>query len=174
MPVNGLTLEELEDVLYERLGRVFSGVERGPDATARFHVTLGRLRTNQVFLVGEVERVVGAVGVEHLCHDARTSRRKTTEPPQQLPGTDAIPEQTEVVAHQEERIESAEVAAQVRDAELAHVAYAALATDLDGAQGYIHRDDLVALPLQAMSSTRPVHRWAAHWWGSGQSAIGAK
>ncbi|MEQ9397816.1 MAG: SLBB domain-containing protein [Longimicrobiales bacterium] len=52
--VNGLTLGQLEDVLYNRLGQVYSGIRRGPDATARFDVSLGRLRTNQVYVVGDV------------------------------------------------------------------------------------------------------------------------
>jgi polysaccharide export outer membrane protein len=54
--VNGLTLRELEDRLYTRLGAVYSGVGRGPGATAHFQVSLGKLRTNQVFIIGEVER----------------------------------------------------------------------------------------------------------------------
>jgi polysaccharide export outer membrane protein len=54
--VAGLTLRELEDRLYERLGTVYSGVGRGPGATTRFTLSMGQLRTNQVFLVGEVER----------------------------------------------------------------------------------------------------------------------
>jgi len=53
--VNGLTLSDLESVLYDRLGRVYSGVRRGATATTFFNVSLGRLRTNQVFLIGEVE-----------------------------------------------------------------------------------------------------------------------
>lgn len=56
VPVNGLTLAELEDRLYSHLGRVYSGVRRGSDATTRFHVTLGRLRTSQVYVIGDVER----------------------------------------------------------------------------------------------------------------------
>lgn len=54
--VNGLTLGQLEDVLYQRLGRAYSGVRRGADATTRFDVSLGSLRTNQVRVVGEVVR----------------------------------------------------------------------------------------------------------------------
>ena len=54
--VNGLTLGQLEDRLYDRLGRVYSGVRRGPEATTRFQVSLGRLRVNQVYVIGEVER----------------------------------------------------------------------------------------------------------------------
>ncbi|MFL5382978.1 MAG: SLBB domain-containing protein [Longimicrobiaceae bacterium] len=54
--VAGLTLRDLEDRLYERLGTVYSGVGRGPGATTRFTLSMGQLRTNQVFLVGEVER----------------------------------------------------------------------------------------------------------------------
>ena len=52
--VNGLTLGDLTDRLYARLGAVYSGVRRGADATTTFHVALGRLRNNQVFLVGDV------------------------------------------------------------------------------------------------------------------------
>src|SRR5690606_18891136 len=52
--VNGLTLGQLEDVLYARLGRVYSGVSRSPDASTRFQVSIGQLRMNQVFVRGEV------------------------------------------------------------------------------------------------------------------------
>jgi polysaccharide biosynthesis/export protein len=52
--VSGLTVAELRDVLYSRLGRVYSGVSRSPSATTRFQVTLGQLRTNQVFVTGDV------------------------------------------------------------------------------------------------------------------------
>ena len=52
--VNGLTLSDLTDRLYARLGAVYSGVRRGGEATTTFHVSLGRLRINQVFLVGDV------------------------------------------------------------------------------------------------------------------------
>jgi protein involved in polysaccharide export with SLBB domain len=54
--VNGLTLRSLRDRLYDRLGQVYSGVRRGPDATTHFDVSLGRLRTNQVFVIGDVAR----------------------------------------------------------------------------------------------------------------------
>jgi polysaccharide biosynthesis/export protein len=53
--VNGLTLAALEDRLYDRLGQVYSGVRRGADATTRFQVSLGRLRLNEVFVIGDVE-----------------------------------------------------------------------------------------------------------------------
>jgi len=53
--VNGLTLSDLENTLYDRLGRVYSGVRRGSGATTFFNVSLGNLRTNQVFLIGEME-----------------------------------------------------------------------------------------------------------------------
>jgi protein involved in polysaccharide export with SLBB domain len=52
--VNGLTLGGLTDVLYGRLGAVYSGVRRGADATTTFHVALGRLRSNLVYIVGDV------------------------------------------------------------------------------------------------------------------------
>jgi polysaccharide biosynthesis/export protein len=54
--VNGITLAQLEDVLYARLGRVYSGVSRSPSATTRFQVSLGGLRTNQVMVTGDVVR----------------------------------------------------------------------------------------------------------------------
>ncbi|HEX6693973.1 MAG TPA: polysaccharide biosynthesis/export family protein, partial [Longimicrobiales bacterium] len=52
--VSGLTLGQLEDMLYSRLGRVYSGISRSPNATTRFQVSVGQLRTNQVFVRGEV------------------------------------------------------------------------------------------------------------------------
>lgn len=53
--VNGLTLAQLEDVLFQRLGKAYSGVTRGENQTTFFNVSLGQLRTNQVFIIGEVE-----------------------------------------------------------------------------------------------------------------------
>jgi len=52
--VAGLTMQGLENLLYSRLGRVYSGVSRSPDARTRFQVTVSRLRTNQIFVVGDV------------------------------------------------------------------------------------------------------------------------
>jgi polysaccharide export outer membrane protein len=54
--VANLTLGDLENLLHSRLGRVYSGVRRGPGATTRFSVSVARLRSNQVFVLGEVER----------------------------------------------------------------------------------------------------------------------
>ncbi|MBW3534757.1 MAG: SLBB domain-containing protein [Gemmatimonadetes bacterium] len=59
---NGLTMAQLEDRLHQRVGQVYSGLSRGPDATTHLYVSIGRLRMNQVFVVGEVERP-GAVEV---------------------------------------------------------------------------------------------------------------
>jgi protein involved in polysaccharide export with SLBB domain len=53
--VNGLTLEGLRNQLYDRLGQVYSGVRRTRPTTF-FDVTVGRLRTNQVFVVGDAVR----------------------------------------------------------------------------------------------------------------------
>ena len=53
--VANLTMAQLEDLLYSRLGRVFSGIRRGPGATTRFSVSISKLRTNQVFVLGDVE-----------------------------------------------------------------------------------------------------------------------
>jgi protein involved in polysaccharide export with SLBB domain len=52
--VANLTLGQLEDVLYQRLGRVYSGVRRGPGATTRFSISPVRLRSNQIFVLGDV------------------------------------------------------------------------------------------------------------------------
>ena len=52
--VANLTLGQLENILYSRLGRVYSGVRRGPGATTRFSISPVRLRTNQVFVLGDV------------------------------------------------------------------------------------------------------------------------
>jgi len=51
--VNNLTLADLENALYTRLGRVYSGVRRGPGATTHFYITPARLRSNQIFVTGD-------------------------------------------------------------------------------------------------------------------------
>lgn len=53
---SGRTMAELNDVLFRELSQAYSGLKEGPDATTDFDVTLGELRTNQVFVIGEVER----------------------------------------------------------------------------------------------------------------------
>jgi polysaccharide export outer membrane protein len=54
--VNNITMAELENVLYSRLGRVYSGVRRGGGATTHFYVTPARLGSNQIFVTGDVVR----------------------------------------------------------------------------------------------------------------------
>ncbi len=54
--VANLTLAQLEDLLYTRLGRSYSGVRRTANATTRFSISVARLRSNQIFVVGEVAR----------------------------------------------------------------------------------------------------------------------
>src|SRR5438046_915990 len=51
--VANLTLGQLEDLLFTRLGRVYSGVRRGSGATTRFSVSVAKLRSNQIFVLGE-------------------------------------------------------------------------------------------------------------------------
>jgi protein involved in polysaccharide export with SLBB domain len=64
--VANLTMSQLRTLLFQRLGRAYSGVKPGAGATTRFDVTLSRVRVNQVFVVGEVARpgayAVSAVG----------------------------------------------------------------------------------------------------------------
>src|SRR5947209_10277004 len=52
--VSNLTLDQLRDVLYARLGRVYSGVKRSPGATTRFDISVANVRANQAYVVGEV------------------------------------------------------------------------------------------------------------------------
>lgn len=54
--VNNLTLGDLDVLLASRLGRVYSGVRRGGGGSTRFSVNVARLRSNQVFVVGDVQR----------------------------------------------------------------------------------------------------------------------
>ncbi|MEP6906199.1 MAG: SLBB domain-containing protein, partial [Gemmatimonadales bacterium] len=54
MYVNNLTLSEVEDRLYTTLGRVYSGVRRGAGATTHFSISPARLRSNQIFVTGDV------------------------------------------------------------------------------------------------------------------------
>src|SRR3977135_1981851 len=54
--VSNLTLDQLRDVLYARLGRVYSGVRRSANATKRFDISVANVRANQVYVVGEVSQ----------------------------------------------------------------------------------------------------------------------
>lgn len=56
MSVANLTLEQLRALLYTRLARAYSGVKRGAGATTKFDVSIARLRTNQIYVVGDVAR----------------------------------------------------------------------------------------------------------------------
>src|SRR5437016_7925070 len=51
--VSNLTLDQLRDMLFARLGRVYSGVRRS-NPTTRFDISVANVRTNQVYVVGEV------------------------------------------------------------------------------------------------------------------------
>lgn len=54
--VVGLTLEDLRDRLFTHLSRVYSGISRGSDADTFFSISITRLRTIQVRVLGEVVR----------------------------------------------------------------------------------------------------------------------
>jgi protein involved in polysaccharide export with SLBB domain len=54
--VAGLTLSELRSLLLRRLQRVYSGLGTADGSRTRLHVTVARLRTNQVFVIGDVVR----------------------------------------------------------------------------------------------------------------------
>src|SRR6185437_6578190 len=52
--VANLTMAQLDDMLYSRLGRVYSGVRRGDGARTHFSVNVSRVGTNQVIVTGDV------------------------------------------------------------------------------------------------------------------------
>src|SRR5436190_21421687 len=52
--VSNTTLDQLRSVLYDRLGRVYSGVKRAASASTRFDISVANVRANQVYVVGEV------------------------------------------------------------------------------------------------------------------------
>jgi polysaccharide export outer membrane protein len=54
--VANLTVGQLEDQLYSRLRRVYSGIRRGPNARTKFQISVSRLRNIQVYVVGDVVR----------------------------------------------------------------------------------------------------------------------
>ncbi len=51
-----LTLGQLEDQLYTRLGRVYSGVRRTPNPRTKFQISIAKLRNIQVYVAGDVVR----------------------------------------------------------------------------------------------------------------------
>jgi len=51
-----LTIDEAKSVLYERLGRVYSGVRRGSSASVTFELSIANVRAVQVYVVGEVSQ----------------------------------------------------------------------------------------------------------------------
>ncbi|MGH7482513.1 MAG: SLBB domain-containing protein, partial [Longimicrobiales bacterium] len=63
--VNGLTMAQLREQLFTYLGRAYSGIGRGPEATTHFQVSLGQMRSSQVYVTGEV-REPGAYVVSPL------------------------------------------------------------------------------------------------------------
>jgi protein involved in polysaccharide export with SLBB domain len=54
--VANLTLGQVRDVLYSRLGRVYSGIRRTAGATTQFSISPARLRSNQVYVLGDVQQ----------------------------------------------------------------------------------------------------------------------
>jgi polysaccharide biosynthesis/export protein len=48
------TLGQITDLLYTRLSRVYSGIKRTPNATTKFSISMAKVRTNQIYVIGEV------------------------------------------------------------------------------------------------------------------------
>lgn len=53
--VANLTMAQAQDVLFSRLRQSYSGMSRSPNGEIRMYLTVARLHTNQVFVIGEVE-----------------------------------------------------------------------------------------------------------------------
>jgi len=53
--VVGKTMSQLNDLLYQRLGNVYSGVRRSNGATTRFYLSVTQIGNNQVFVNGDVK-----------------------------------------------------------------------------------------------------------------------
>jgi polysaccharide export outer membrane protein len=51
-----LTMAQARSALYDRLGKVYSGVRRGPGATTHFDLSVASVRAVQVYVVGEVSQ----------------------------------------------------------------------------------------------------------------------
>ena len=49
-----LTMTQAQAVLYDRLGRVYSGVRRSANASTRFELSVANVRAVQVYVIGEV------------------------------------------------------------------------------------------------------------------------
>ncbi|MGA3286497.1 MAG: SLBB domain-containing protein [Bacteroidota bacterium] len=57
IPVNGLSVERLKSKLLERMSQVYASLRRGqPNATSFLDVSLGKVRTIQVFVLGQVKK----------------------------------------------------------------------------------------------------------------------
>ncbi len=54
--VANLTMAEVENLLFARMGRSYAGLRRGADAPIKMSVNVSRLRAIQVYVTGEVER----------------------------------------------------------------------------------------------------------------------
>src|SRR5437868_4749875 len=52
--VANLTMDQLFSLFASRLRTAYSGISRSPNASTKFYVTVARLHTNQVFVLGEV------------------------------------------------------------------------------------------------------------------------
>ena len=54
--VANLTLGQVDQLLAARLSRVYSGISRNNQGTTRFSISVARLRANQIYVVGDVQR----------------------------------------------------------------------------------------------------------------------
>ena len=60
IPVSGITLEKAYQVLVKRMTRLYSGLKEGePSANTHLDISIGRLRSIQVYVLGEVNRPGG-------------------------------------------------------------------------------------------------------------------
>jgi protein involved in polysaccharide export with SLBB domain len=73
--VNSLTLGQLRELLYTKLGQVYSGVSRSPDARTKFDIAVAKVRMQGIRVAGEVAKpgtyqVAATGGVLSSLYDA--------------------------------------------------------------------------------------------------------
>jgi hypothetical protein len=99
-------------------------------------------------LIRQMRRIVGAVDVSCLGHDAAALARQAMEAAQQPLGFRRVRDQAEVVPEHDDRVEDTQRLVDVVDRAEAYIAHAAAPANLDGARRDVNADDLLATVLQ--------------------------
>ena len=99
-------------------------------------------------MVGKMLRLIGAVNIERLGHDAGILTGEFLETAQHPLRPAGIGEQAEIVAHHQDRIENTKRSVYLVESQLARIGHAPFAADFECARRYIYANDLVILFLQ--------------------------